>query len=379
MIGVYVHIPFCRHRCPFCDFYTLPQGQDDGHESYTLNILKEIDLFPSFPFSNKTILDTFFFGGGTPSLIHPKHLEKIILHLNKKLSFSKEIEISIEVNPEDITDEKALHWKTIGINRINVGVQSFFPKELQRLERDVDETKTFKGFEILKKHFNNIGIDLMFGLEHQTLNAWEKNLAAAVSTNPTHISTYNLTLEENTPYAKEHKNKTLILPSDDIQAAQYLLAVDFLKSVDFKHYEISNFCKPGFESKHNLKYWTHQDYWGLGVSAHSYSSSTQSRWWNPKNMHTYAQKLALGSVPLQETEHLTQDQQWMEHILSGLRAIEGLDLLKLQALFPEKLSQFQKKIQKLIQSEHVYIENDTLKLTRKSLPIANEITAQLAI
>jgi len=322
--GLYVHVPFCRTKCPYCDFYSVTTP--GLVEAWLQAARKEAHLYrESFP-----AFDTLYLGGGTPSLLSAGELTKLMSCLRAQFTFLSNTEITIEVNPDDVTGEKTALYRDLGINRISVGVQSFNEKELLYLRRRHTARQAETALDLIRSSgFRNVGIDLMYGLDthHDSASScsWDRTLRRAVAFQPEHLSCYQLTLEEDTPFGKMKAEGKLKPVGEERERALFLQTSQFLEEEGYLHYEISNFAKsPGFTSRHNSKYWRHVPYLGLGPSAHSFRDG--ARWWNPRSIEKYCRSLAQGNTPVAESEILTADQLRLEALYLGLRTKQGVSL-----------------------------------------------------
>jgi oxygen-independent coproporphyrinogen III oxidase len=327
--SLYVHFPFCRHKCNYCDFYSIVEL---GNEPAFFDALfREIDIqAESSYFSNRTF-STLYVGGGTPSLISTKYLEPLITRLRKSFDFSNDAEFSFEANPGVILTNRLDAFKDVGFNRLTIGIQSFNDAELAFLTRIHSAKEAVQAIQLARDWgFNNIGIDLIFGIPGQTMATWRASLEEAIRLLPEHISMYGLTYEAQTPLWRLAQDKKIIKCNDDLERDMFLFGIDTLKNAGYEHYEISNFARPGFRSKHNSSYWDGSSYLGLGPSAHSFS--TEKRWWNVGDLSQYINKLKTDQIPVAGSEDIGSDEMLHELILLGLRRIEGIDLNLLQRL-----------------------------------------------
>jgi oxygen-independent coproporphyrinogen-3 oxidase len=313
--GVYVHIPFCEQRCYYCAF-AVAVAPEPAHEPYVNRLIREIELSE---FSQRA--ETIFFGGGTPSIVRPQLIEKILAALPPGAS-----EISIEVNPGTLTDEKLERYRGAGVNRVSLGVQSFDDDDLRNAGRRHSAADAFYDMESLRRHgFNNVSIDLIAGLPHQEEQVWQRNLDCIERLLPEHVSIYMLDVEERSAWA--HRSPGI--PSDEILAGLYFQAAERLARAGYIHYEISNWARPGFECRHNLKYWTGAPYRGFGLSAHSFAKPR--RYWNTDSLAEYARMLDSDRLPISGQETLSREMQIEEAFLVGLRRICGLDIWRVAA------------------------------------------------
>jgi oxygen-independent coproporphyrinogen III oxidase len=305
MSGIYIHIPFCERKCIYCDFYSVENL--NLIDRFTESLLKEIEIFSiEADFFNDSIFDTIYFGGGTPSLLEPAQIEKILNKLSQSFKISSNPEITLETNPGTVDKRRLLEFKNLGVNRISFGVQSFFDDDLKFLGRIHTGEDAFRcindSFEV---GFENVSIDLIFGLPGQTVEKWLENLKFAVSLNVPHISAYNLIVERGTPLHELVSLGKVEIPEDEIQAQLYERTIDFLENAGYVHYEVSNYAFEGFECRHNLKYWQYENYIGFGPSAHSFWIN--KRWWNFANLNKYINALDLGKIPVANFEILDEE------------------------------------------------------------------------
>jgi oxygen-independent coproporphyrinogen-3 oxidase len=383
MFGIYLHIPFCIRRCPFCDFTLVTDAPEKLIDSYITALCREIE-------QNKSSipLTSIYFGGGTPSILSVKSLGIIFDTLKKNFTWDSNIEITLETNPEDVTNERVKAWKDIGINRISLGVQSMDNTQLKRLGRNHNEQQVYDAFGILKNAgLTNISVDLMFGLENQTLESWQSTLQKVISLEPKHISTYNLTIEKNTLYDKEFSAGSLVVPNDDTQAQMLLTEKTILRKNGFDPYEISNAAQPGFESRHNMLYWTGQPYLGFGVSAHSFkvpkvndsfsAPKIYLRYWNTKNIPLYVRNLEANKSVMESHEDLDSYTHLTERLMTGLRLQKGIDLGKLKEENLIPTSRMEEHIQELVSVGMLRLEKNTLSIPTEKIPITNEILLRL--
>ncbi|HMQ09871.1 MAG TPA: radical SAM family heme chaperone HemW [Oligoflexia bacterium] len=368
--SIYIHIPFCRYKCPYCDFFVLANKTQSQHKEYVNYLLKEIEMFEHLSFAKDSTLQSIYFGGGTPSLIDTQLIKNILHALQKKFQFDhNNIEISLEANPEDISLTKAKAWKTMGINRVTLGIQSLVADELQFLGRQHQHTQALNAIDLLNQaNLTNIGVDLIYQLPQQNLEVFKNTLDLLFTRSFTHLSLYGLTVEPKTPFAKQVKAKTWIPLAEEPCEQLFLLAKEYLLQKEFVQYEISNFALNGYESKHNQCYWQQQAYWGLGASAHSYlpknTRSTAQRWWNPKNLNQYYHALDQNHYPY-EQESLDAKQNLIEYIYTHLRT-DGLSMEYLNQYLctPHAYSAWQTLVKDL-QTQH-YLEQHSSRLVLNS-------------
>jgi oxygen-independent coproporphyrinogen-3 oxidase len=312
--SLYLHIPFCEHKCVYCDFYSLEHL--DGIGQFCEALATEIELYRDFGAAEK--VETIFFGGGTPSLLPLRELEEILRHLASVFSIETGAEITLEANPGTIDSEKLRAYRSFGINRLSVGVQSFDNDELKFLTRVHDAGEAKESVRRAREAgFDNINIDLIFALPSQTPARWQETVRQAVELGPEHISAYNLIVEQGTPLARMVSQQSVqLLPSDE-EAEMYLWTMETLRRAGYEHYEVSNYAKPGRACRHNINYWNHTNYIGFGPSAHSFWN--RRRWWNIANLSTYFDSLSGRTAPVAGEETLTEEQFVDETLMLSLR------------------------------------------------------------
>lgn len=373
MSGIYIHIPFCKQACHYCDFHfsTSLKNKDALVKSILIELDNRINYLP-----NKTI-ETIYFGGGTPSLLSEKEIFQILEKLYKLYNVSNNAEITLECNPDDLSDEKLKELKRLEINRLSIGLQSFDEEELIWMNR----AHTAKESESSVKRaqdrgFENITIDLIYGSKFSNLTSWKKTLDKAIALQVPHISSYNLTIEEKTKLGHDFKVKKEAAIDDEKSSEMFLEMIDRLEKNEFIHYEISNFGKEGFFSKHNSNYWKGEHYLGLGPSAHSFDGT--SRQWNVSNNNLYIKYLEEKSEAYFEKEILTETERFNEYILTSLRTIWGINLDYLKTNFSSDfVNNFLNQIQEYIKQETVVVKDKTYTLTEKGKLLADKIASEL--
>ena len=363
MAGIYIHIPFCKQACHYCNFHfaTSLHYKND----LVAALLKEISLQKEYLEGES--VETIYFGGGTPSLCTSQELKSIVETIKSVLNVINDAEITLEANPDDISDEMLAGWKEIGINRLSIGVQSFFEEDLKWMNRAHTAQQAIDTLQLAKKHFDNITIDLIYGTPQLTNEKWEQNVKTAVSLNIPHLSCYALTVENRTPLDKMIRQNKSPDITPDKQSEQFLLLMQWLEEAGYEHYEISNFARPGWRSRHNSSYWQGKKYLGLGPSAHSFNGI--SRQWNISNNNIYIESIKKGIIPL-EKEILTETQKLNEYIMTSLRTAGGLSL---DITGKEMID----KSQKFIAAGLMKLENNSLVLTREGKLLADGIAAEL--
>jgi oxygen-independent coproporphyrinogen-3 oxidase len=370
MAGIYIHIPFCKQKCTYCAFHfstNLSYTDRMVNALCTEISLREKEL-------NKEPLKTIYLGGGTPSLLTESQLLQLFESLKKAFDLSFLQEVTLEANPDDITEEKVLLWKNHGINRLSIGVQSFDNEDLIWMNRAHHAEQSFKSIQIAQKNgISNLTIDLMYGLPNLTLERWEKQIQQAVDLGVQHISAYCLTVEERTALHKKVNQEELIPADSDLQSEQFDLLVNKLSQHGFLHYEISNFGKLDFIALHNTNYWNGNHYLGIGPSAHSFDG--HKRTWTIANNHTYMNNIEKGILPVEE-ELLTPKNKFNELLMTGLRTIWGVDLTQLASLFPLS-NGFNQKVNDYIQEGLMSLSDNHLMLTQAGKHIADSIAENL--
>ena len=376
MASLYLHIPFCEHKCIYCDFYSIAPAET--HENYDAlvnrfltGLDREIDLRAQDP-TYQTTYETIFFGGGTPSLLSPSAVGQILDRMSKGFSISENAEVTLETNPGTVDLGKLKEFKTAGINRISFGIQSFHERDLKFLTRIHDAGQAKENVRnAFKAGFDNVSFDLIFALPGQSEEDWNSNLHQALELSPTHISCYSLIVEPNTPLKRMVESKQVTPLSVEEDAAMYELTMQTLSDGGFEQYEISNFAKPGFKCRHNENYWNHENYLSFGPSAHSFWNG--KRWWNLSNVVGYSDSIQKGSLPVAGEETLSQNQWFDETIFLGLRS-EGIHLASFQQRFHKDLfEQFKSLIDGLLHDNLARIEQNRLRLTSKGYLLCDEI------
>jgi oxygen-independent coproporphyrinogen-3 oxidase len=373
--GVYVHIPYCVKKCPYCDFNSYGVGKRIPEEDYTEAILKELDLYRESIVGIP--LTSIFFGGGTPSLFSPDSIGEIINRILRITSPLDSLEVSLEANPKTADLEKLKGFRDVGVNRISVGVQSFSERKLKLLGRinlPDDSERILK--DIVKAGFHNFNLDLMFGVSFETLDEWKADLEKALEFNTTHISTYCLTIENDTEFASLYSEGKLPLPDEEVLAEMITFTGDFLEGAGYRQYEISNFAKPGYECKHNLLYWRGEYYLGLGAGAHSHISADEKsswgmRWANLKNPSLYMKAVREEKKPLAFVEFLERKEALEDKVLMGLRLREGINLTNIKERFRADLHS--DKLKFFFDEGFIELSDNSLKLSKKGVLLSDEL------
>jgi oxygen-independent coproporphyrinogen-3 oxidase len=370
MAGIYLHIPFCKQACHYCNFHfsttqhLLPR--------MVAAIVKEVELRKEYLAET---IDTIYFGGGTPSILNSSDIELILNKCKKVFNVNPAAEITLEANPDDITEEKLVEWKQIGINRFSLGIQSFVDTELQWMNRSHNAQQAKHCIELIKKHFNNFSIDLIFGSQLLTNQQWQDNIDIALSFNPPHLSCYALTVEPKTVLGKKVEKEIVSDINNEKQAEQFEYLMHQLENADYHHYEISNYAKAGFESKHNSSYWQGKHYLGLGPSAHSFN--VLSRSWNIANNALYVAGIE-NETSILETEILTSTQQLNEYIMISLRTSKGINIETVKTNWNLlTANEVIKKAQPWLLSHHIRFIDNSLQLTKLGKLFADAIASDL--
>jgi oxygen-independent coproporphyrinogen-3 oxidase len=372
MAGIYIHVPFCKQACNYCNFHfsTNLALQND----FTVALLKEIELRKTY-LSQETV-ETIYFGGGTPSLLPVSAIRDILDSINKNFSIIPDPEISLESNPDDMDQVRLAAWKDAGINRLSIGVQSFYEADLIWMNRAHNARQAEMAVEQASSAgFSNFSLDLIYGLPELTNEKWNENLRKAISLNPAHISCYALTIEPKTALYNMIQMKKTKDVQPEKQADQFLIAIQELEAVGFEHYEISSFAKPGRRSRHNSAYWQSKKYLGLGPAAHSFNGT--GRQWNIANNVLYIKALMEGQLKM-ESENLLPRDLLNEYIMTSLRTMEGLDLQMVSDQFGnEKSLSLENSAKKYIQSKKIERKKEKLILTNSGKLFADGIAASL--
>jgi oxygen-independent coproporphyrinogen-3 oxidase len=371
MAGIYVHIPFCKKACHYCNFHfsTSARLQKD----FVQALLKEIELQSNYL---SEPISTIYFGGGTPSILPGDDLAIILDQLRQNFAVNADVEITLEANPDDIDNDKLVGWKSIGINRLSIGVQSFFSDDLQWMNRAHNAQQALNSIQLAQQHgFYNLTVDLIYGTPTLTDENWMKNIEQAVALNIPHLSCYALTVEPKTALEELIQTKRLCKVDEEKQATHFEVLMQQLSKHGYEHYEISNFAKPGYRSKHNSSYWLGRSYLGVGPSAHSFNGT--SRQWNIANNAMYINSVQKGVLPF-EIETLTPADRLNEYIMTSLRTSDGISLETVSNLFgADKLASLMASINTFLDNGNVALAHDHLKLTAKGKLMADGIASEL--
>lgn len=369
-IGIYIHIPFCKHKCYYCDFISFA-NKSELINDYIETLKKEI-IYKSHIMRDIEI-STIYIGGGTPSILHSKNIEEILNTIKESFKVNINCEITIEINPGTLQKDRLKRYKEIGINRISIGLQSTNDILLEKIGR----IHNYKQFESIYKSareegFRNINVDLMLALPNQTTKDLKESIQKVIKLQPEHISVYSLIVEDGTKIDKLLKNKEIELPVDNIERKMYWMTKRLLERSGYKHYEISNFCKVGYESKHNINCWEQKEYLGFGVAAHSYIN--MKRFSNIENIERYIKNINNNdfekNIIMQENQD--KEVQAKEFMMLELRKIDGISIQEFKNKFVENpIFKYHNELEELVNNGLIDIDGDIIKLTNKGLDLAN--------
>jgi len=379
MSGIYIHIPFCKQACHYCDFHfsTSMKKKDE----MVLALAKELQM-RKIEFENE-IVETIYFGGGTPSILQIEDLRFLIDAVYENYSVSENPEITLEANPDDLYPNMSFRgarnfsedYKSIGINRLSIGIQSFFEDDLQLMNRAHNSAEARKCLEEATKYFDNISLDLIYGIPGMSSEKWKQNIETALSFGIPHISSYALTVEPKTTLSKLIITGKIAKPKDEVAEEHFHILVETLEKNGFIHYELSNFGKENYFSKNNSAYWLGKKYLGIGPSAHSYDGISRS--WNVSNNAIYLKSLEENKLP-NEMEILSKTDRYNEYVMTGLRTIWGVSLDRIEKEFGlTYLEYLQKQSRKFIDDRSLFVENNILKPTQKGKFLADGIASDL--
>jgi oxygen-independent coproporphyrinogen-3 oxidase len=369
--GIYVHIPFCSSRCSYCDFATGIY-QSALAEAYVDAVVYEIKK----SFYAGRHVDTIFFGGGTPSLLSSTQLDRMLSALHERFAIEQTAEITLEINPGSVTPEGLREFRRLGINRASFGAQTFDDGELAKLGRSHTAADTLKTFAHLRDAgFENVSFDLIAGLPGQTLERWQQNVAQALQLRPEHLSFYLLEVHSGTPLAEHIRKGIQPVPDDDLAGVMYQSMLDQAVAAGYEHYEISNLCLPGFHSRHNVKYWTAESYYGFGCSAHSYDGETR-RWSNQRDGLKYVEMVEIGESPIVDEQQLSENDVRAEALFLGMRLMRGVDVRRYRESFGVDLhDQHGDDLDRFYKAGLLEFDGDLIRLTRTGALLSNEVFA----
>lgn len=370
MRGIYIHIPFCKRKCYYCDFISF-SNRCDSIVNYIEAVKKEIIN----TLKNDEEIDTIYIGGGTPSFIDSTYIKELLDTIYSKVGRDESREVTIEINPGTITEQKLLDYKRSGINRISIGLQTHNDILLKKIGRIHTYTEFLKAYNMVEKAgFKNINVDLMLGLPTQTMKDLEQTIENVSNLNPNHISVYSLILEEGTKLEELINKSKLQLPSEECEREMYWYVKNKLEELGYTHYEISNFAKKGYESKHNSNCWKQHEYYGFGIAAHSYIDSV--RYSNTEYLEKYIQNINDNKFKNNITinEEQNEEDKMKEYMMLNLRTLEGVSITNFKAKFLNNpLYIFREEIEKLTNLSLLEVDCDNIRLTNKGLDFANEV------
>ena len=374
MSGIYIHIPFCKQACHYCDFHFSTSMKKK--EEMVLAIAKEIHMRKSeFENDLSQSVETIYFGGGTPSVLTSEEINFLIAAVYNSYSVSENPEITLEANPDDLSTERIIELSKSKINRLSIGIQSFFEDDLQMMNRAHNSAEAKKCLEVATKYFDNISLDLIYGIPGMSNEKWKQNIETALSFGIPHISSYALTVEPKTALNKLIQTGKIVAPKDEVAQEHFAILVETLEANGFIHYELSNFGKENYFSKNNSAYWLGKKYIGIGPSAHSYDGVSRS--WNISNNSLYLKSIQENKLP-NEIEILSITDRYNEYIMTGLRTIWGVSLNRIEKEFGSKyLEYLNKQTQKFLNDDLVFIENNILKPTSKGKFLTDGIASDL--
>jgi oxygen-independent coproporphyrinogen-3 oxidase len=369
-VGVYVHLPFCHSKCTYCGFAT-GSYEADLATAYLAALEREIRAFAGE--NAPRVADTLYLGGGTPSILSPDQIARIVAACRETFALTPDAEITMEVNPGDAQPERLAAFRALGVNRVSLGVQSFLDRELRATGRDHDAEQSRRAvFALRAAGFDNVSLDLIAGLPKQTLDDWTDNLAQAFALAPEHLSLYLLEVKEGTKLAAQLATGAAPPLDDDLAAEMYERLLDSAAAHGLEAYEISNFARAGRRSRHNLKYWTERPFFGFGVSAHSYDG--EERAWNVADIRGYVARVNQTGSGADGRTQRTPHERWHEALMMGLRLREGVSLAALREKYGAEIARdYAAEIERLVEADAIVIEDGVMRLTRRGLLVSNEV------
>ena len=371
MSGIYIHIPFCKQACHYCDFHFSTSLKKK--DAMVLALAKEMELRKN-EFQNE-VVETIYFGGGTPSILEISDIKVLIDTVFKHYKVIENPEITVEANPDDLSKERIIELSQNRVNRLSIGIQSFFEDDLKLMNRAHNSAEAKECLELATQYFDNISIDLIYGIPNMSNEKWLQNIETALSFNIPHISSYALTVEPKTALYKFIQNGIIPLPDDEVASAHFQILVDTLTENDFIHYELSNFAKENYFSKNNSSYWLGKKYLGIGPSAHSYDG--EKRGWNVSNNALYLKAIDENILPI-ETEILTKTDRYNEYIMTGLRTIWGVSLDRIANEFGQMyLDYLNQQAAKYIEDHLLFVDENILRTTKKGKFLSDGIASDL--
>lgn len=372
-LGLYLHIPFCAGKCGYCDFLSW-KAEEPEREQYVQALIKEIESYQEFAGGYR--VSTVFVGGGTPSILEAEQTERILGKVSEIFELDKKPEITLEANPGTLTAKKLEGCKRAGVNRLSMGLQSADNQKLRTLGRLHTYEEFLESYEAARKAgFDNISIDLISSIPGQTTEDWKNELAKAVQTAPEHISVYQLILEEGTPFYEKYAEHTDLLPDEESSREMYLWTGEYLKQQGYEQYEISNYAKPGKESRHNLKYWERGDYLGLGLGAASMVRNIRMN--NTKDMKTYLERCGQPKTMREDVNFLEEPRQMEEFMFLGLRKTGGVSRKEFKRIFGRELDMvYEKAIYKGLENGMLKEHKDRIYLSQEGVLVSNAVLAE---
>ena len=374
-LGIYIHIPFCKQKCKYCDFISY-SNKEEKIKEYIKALQKEIQIKLK-KYQKEYLVDTIYLGGGTPSYIEPEKIVDIIKTVKNIIQMKENVEITIEVNPGTVTKRKLEIYKNVGINRLSIGLQTTNHERLKQIGRIHTYEMFLETYQMAKEvGFTNINVDLMIGLPKQRLKEIETDLENILLLQPNHISIYSLIVEEGTVLEKELRECKLILPEEDLEREMYWKVKEILEKNEYEHYEISNFAKKGYQSKHNWNCWNQKEYLGFGIAAHSYMNNI--RYSNIDNLQEYIEQMQYAEKiedlkkieQIQEVQNKEEKQK--EYMLLGLRKLKGISIQEFKKIFLENpIYLYRKELDKLVKEELIEVDLDSIRLSNRGLDLAN--------
>ena len=371
--GLYLHVPFCKTKCPYCDFYSITD--QSGRAAWLEAVAAEAELYRGVFDSEKSFgpFETLYLGGGTPSLFEENEIRTLFECISAAFTFAPGAEITIEANPDDVTPAKLAAWRDLGVNRVSLGVQSFDDAELRFLRRRHDAARAERSIaEIRAAGFTNVGLDFLYGFEGQSLASWERTLERALAFAPEHLSCYQMTIAPETEFGRMRAAGSLAAADEETERLFFMRTAEIIRGRGYLHYEISNFARGGsFISRHNNKYWIHAPYLGLGPAAHSFDGA--ARWWNVHSVEEYCRSLEKGGSPAGGRETLSDEELAFETIYLGLRTREGVPLEAIQRCVGWRIT-----LDALLGESLATVENGRLLPTLRGFSLADRIALAFA-
>lgn len=372
-LGLYLHVPFCMKKCGYCDFLSW-KGTEEEQETYVQGLLKEIESYREFAKGYK--VSTVFLGGGTPSILSGEQIERILGAVSDVFMMDKHAEITLEMNPGTVTEEKLRSYKKAGINRLSIGLQSVKNENLKLLGRIHTYEEFLQSYELARQEgFKNISVDLISSLPGQTLESWKEELQEIVRLNPEHVSVYQLILEEGTPFYETYADHPELLPDEEVSREIYLSTGRILSEAGYEQYEISNYAKPGQESRHNLKYWDRADYLGLGLGAASMVRNI--RMTNTRDLKTYLEHCSQPKTMRKDVQFLEEPRQMEEFMFLGLRKTRGVSRKEFHRVFGRDMDMvYEKTLAKCLENGMLKEHKDRVFLSEEGVLVSNLVLSE---